>query len=168
MECELCGREGSCKAAVIDGVEMMVCINCLRRHGVEASSDGSKLTPVSEAQVVERLKRIKKIRERNIYEEKEVDRVLVRGWNDLIKKAREEKKLTREELGSRVNVKTSTMGKIENGDLRPPDKVVEKLEKILKIRLFEEIKEETPGQITGSPVARGLTIGDLIDNKKKN
>jgi putative transcription factor len=159
MQCELCGRECPCRPATIEGVRMMMCPDCLRQHGTSVKES---FEPSS---IVQRpiLGRIKKPRVKDVY--KDMDKELVSGWNDLIKNARKKKGLSREELGFRIGERTVTIGKIENGDLRPSDKVVGKLEKELGITLVEEVKNVSNVSV-GAQSGRGLTLGDFIKEEK--
>jgi putative transcription factor len=126
--------------------------------GVKASSETSTSTksPV--------LNKIKRPKVKDVY--KDMDKELVSGWNDLIKSARKKKGLTREELGFKIGERTVTIAKIENGDLRPSDKVVAKLEKELNINLVEEVSSVT-SVTTGSHHNNRLTLGDLIKKEDK-
>jgi putative transcription factor len=104
-------------------------------------------------------KRIKKPREKDVY--KDMTKELVSNWNKIIKNAREKKKLSREELGFKIGERTVTISKIENGELRPSDNMIKKLEKELGITLMEEVTSPPPYS-TGSRTGRGLTLGDFI------
>ena len=94
-----------------------------------------------------------------------MEKELVSDWNELIKNTREKKGLSREELGFRIGERTVTISKIENGDLRPSDKMIEKLEKELGITLFEKVTDIS--SIPGSSHSRGYTIGDFIKKEDK-
>jgi len=156
MQCELCGRNCDCKAANVDGVMMMLCPNCIR-HG--------EVIPTPKTQTVAQkpsLDRIKKPPVKDIY--KDMNKELVTGWNEKIKKAREKKGLTREELGFKIGERTVTISKIENGDLRPSDKMIEKLQKELGINLVEEITESS-ASLGGTRSSSRLTLGDFIKSK---
>ena len=87
---------------------------------------------------------------------------MVSGWNDVIKNARKNKGLSREELGFQIGERTVTIAKLENGDLRPSDKLVKKLEKILNITLVEAVKEVSTQPQRGMGSGSGLTLGDFI------
>ena len=158
MQCELCGRECHCHPATIDNVRMMLCPDCLKQHGksVKGSTISSQVTPL--------LSRIKKPKTKDVYEG--MNKELVSGWNNIIKNARQKKNLSREELGFRIGERTVTIAKIENGDLRPSDKVVEKLEKELDIKLIEDVKNVSNVSL-GSHQGRGLTLGDFIKKEEK-
>ena len=154
MQCELCGRECDCRPATIDGVNMMLCPSCMK-HGKRVTvSDES--SGVSKKPILERIKRPKV---KDVY--KDMDKELVSGWNDIIMSAREKKGLSREELGFIIGERTVTISKIENGDLRPSDKVAEKLEKELGITLFEQVRSVSTGE-GRSHSGGGLTLGDFI------
>jgi len=160
MQCELCGRECFCKPAMVDGVKMMLCPGCMR-HGKGIAQTPSNTNTATTDKTM--LQRIRKPKEKDVY--KDMDRELISNWNLIIKNAREKKKLSREELGFKIGERTVTISKIENGDLRPSDKVAEKLEKELEITLFEEVKE-TPSAVIGGHSKGGLTLGDFIKKEK--
>ena len=95
-----------------------------------------------------------------------MNKELVSNWNTLIKSAREKKGLTREQLGFKIGERTVTISKIENGDLRPSDKVIEKLEKELNIKLIEEVAD-MPASLTSNKSSGTLTLGDFIKKEDK-
>ncbi len=155
MQCELCGRESKgCREATVDSVSMMLCPDCIR-HGENVVQIK---TPTKVKSFISR--KAKKTTSKDIYDGMEKE--LVSNWHELIKKARKEKGLTREDLGFKIGERTVTISKIENGDLRPPDKMIAKLEKELGISLLEEVKKVS----TGGQVQRRMTLGDFI--KKEN
>ena len=157
MQCELCGRDCVCRPAIIDGVKMLVCPNCMR-HGkgiIEKKPSPSGPRPI--------YTNIKKPKVKDVY--KDMDKELISNWNDIIKDARKKKGLTREELGFKIGERTVTIAKIENGDLRPSDKMVKKLEKELGITLIEEVKS-APSISMGSSSRKGLTLGDFIKKEE--
>ena len=152
MQCELCGKEGECRSAIVDGVRMMLCPNCMR-HGKSVKD----AAPIDVQKSI--LGRIRRHREKDVYVE--MDRELVDGWNDLIRKARKKKGLSREELGFNISERTVTISKIENGDLRPSDEIVDKLEKKLGITLVGKV-EKVPTTPRGSKSGSSLTLGDFL------
>jgi putative transcription factor len=143
---------------MVDGVKMMLCPDCMQHgKGIAVSSKPE----ISNKPILERIKRPK---EKDVY--KDMNKELVANWNTIIKNAREKKGLSREELGFKIGERTVTISKIENGDLRPSDKVAEKLEKELDINLFEEVGG-TPAGFGGSHSRGGLTLGDFIKREDK-
>ena len=161
MQCELCGREGQgFRPAIVDGVEMVLCQNCMvHGKGIDRPTSRSDGTQSSI------LGRIKKPRVKDVY--KDMDEELISNWSDVIRNARKKKGLTREKLGFEIGERTVTISKIENGDLRPSDKVVKKLEKFLDIKLVERVKDVSPNTNRGSFTRTGLTLGDFIKTEKK-
>jgi putative transcription factor len=152
MQCELCGREcPTCHEAPVDGVPMMLCPQCARH------SEGS-IPPKTSAPIKSYIKiRSKRKQPKDIY--KNMEKELITNYNDVITEARKKKGLSREDLGFKIGERTVTIAKIENGDLRPSDKTIAKLEKELDITLLEEVKNIKPGQTTKG---NGLTLGDFI------
>ena len=158
MQCELCGMESSgCRPALVDDVRMMLCPGCMK-HGKGVK----EVAPVNVQKSI--LGRIRRPRERDVYVE--MDKALVSGWNDLIKKARKKKGISREKLGFNIGERTITISKIENGDLRPSDEVVGKLEKELGITLVEKAKE-VANIPSSSRSGSGLTLGDFLKTENK-
>ena len=154
MQCELCGRDCVCRPATVDGVRMMLCPGCMRYgQGVKVaeSTDVVTKTPI--------LNRIKRPKEKDVYEG--MDKELISNFNSVIKDARKKKGLSREELGFKIGERTVTIAKIENGDLKPSDKVASKLEKELGVTLFEKIDGVSPSSL-GSRSGSGLTLGDFV------
>jgi putative transcription factor len=159
MQCELCGNEcKDCKPATVDGVKMMLCPGCMRHgKGLRSSLQAEPRNVV--------LQRISRPREKDVFVN--MDKELVSKWNEKIKDARKKKGLTREQLGFNIGERTVTISKIENGDLRPSDKVITKLEKELEIKLIESVKEVPSTKSAGVNYGGGLTLGDFIKNEKK-
>jgi len=153
MSCELCGKENrGCRVALVEGVKMNLCPDCLKHHGAGVQESNHPSTNVQRAV----FKRARKSAPKDIY--KDMEKELVSNWSDVIKKARKKKGLTREELGFKIEERTVTISKIENEDLRPSDKIVKKLEKELGISLLEKVKEVT----TVHHSSKGMTLGDFI------
>ena len=156
MQCELCGKESrGCRDAVVDGVNMMLCQDCIKY--------GENATPVIKTPAnVKRFvaQRVRKSTPKDIY--KNMNKELISNWSEEIKKARKKKGLSRETLGFKIGERTVTISKIENGDLRPPDKLIAKLEKELGISLLEVVKKVT----TDRHARSGMTLGDFIKTEK--
>src|SRR4030043_1602168 len=100
MQCELCGRECACKSASIETARMMLCPDCLKHHGTEIKEEYKPSDNIQTSF----LGRIRKPTEKDVY--KDMNKELVSGWNDIIKKAREKKGLSREELGFKIGERT--------------------------------------------------------------
>ncbi len=103
-------------------------------------------------------------REKDIYTDKGMEKELVTNWNHLIENARKKKGITRERLGFKIGERTVTIAKLENGDLRPSDQIIAKLQKELGIILLEEVKTVPAAQQTRSSTT--FTLGDFIKPEK--
>lgn len=158
MQCELCGRESpGCRQAIIDGVDMILCPSCLTKHGQVGRTPSSPRQTIHQAIT----KRARRRQPKDIFNE--IKQELIDDWAETIQKARQKKGLSREQLGFNIGEPTSTIAKLEKGDLRPSDKMVKKLEKELDIHLTEEKqKQNTPVQQNFSG---GTTLGDFIKRK---
>ena len=155
MQCELCGREcPTCREAPVDGVPMILCPQCARHS--EGSIPSKTSLPIKRHIKTQP----KRVRPKDIY--KNMEKELITNYNDVITESRKKKGLSREDLGFKIRERTVTIAKIENGDLRPSDKTIAKLEKELGITLLEEVKTIKPGQTTKGS---GLTLGDFINNQ---
>lgn len=163
MPCELCGRE--CKGgkeAIIDGAKMFVCPDCIKY--AEDQIPEELVKPSHQLQTQRLIVKKTHKPERDIFKEKSMEKELVSNWNHLIEQARKKKNLTREDLGFKIGERTVTIAKLENGDLRPSDQTIAKLEKELGISLMEEIKTVPTG--TQTQVQSGYTLGDFIKTDK--
>jgi len=159
MQCELCGNECfKCFPSIVDGVRMMLCPGCMK-YGKSINEKKETIPNINQS--------IKTIVKRKIVKDVYVgmDKELISNWSEIIKNARMKKELSREELGFRIGERTVTIAKIENGDLRPSDKIAEKIEKELSIALFEKVKE-IPTK-TSNTHSSGLTLGDFIKSEDK-
>jgi len=160
MPCELCGREvQGCKLAIIDGAKIRVCPDCIKY--AESVPEQPKPTPPPVPVQRFLTQRPRHGQPKDIYKNMQPD--LVTDWHHKIEDARKRKNLTRQELGFRIGERTVTIQKIENGDLRPSDQVIAKLEKELQIKLLEAVTDEqptTPTKPTGTQPS--YTLGDFI------
>jgi putative transcription factor len=76
----------------------------------------------------------RRVVERDVYSEMP-DLELADDWARRIRVAREALGWTPEDLGRKLNEKKSVILKLESGSFRPPDALVGKLERLLKVRL---------------------------------
>ena len=162
MICELCGSDvPRTKFVKVENATMHVCSKCEKF----ASSDAVKTEKgqIMMPSVADRLaSRQKRQREKDIYgsgEEKE----LALDYPERIKKGRRRKGLTQEELAKQINEKKSVIIKVENGEMRPSDKLVRKLERALTMSL-KEIYESDAGT-EKQAYTQGMTLGDFIKHE---
>lgn len=158
MLCELCGREAPfLKDVVVEGTRLMVCPGCAKM-GTRYKEVHKE---IPKTLIEERLqRREKRSQPRDIY--RNMEETLAEDYPVRIKKARQKKGLTREEMGRQIKVKASVIGKLENGSLHPDDALRKKIERYLGISLLT--KAET-GMIQHKSSSRGMTLGDFIKIK---
>jgi putative transcription factor len=92
----------------------------------------------------------------------------VEDLGNVVRKAREARFLTREQLAEMVGEKVSTIRRIENNELKPSFELARKLEKALKVKLLVEATDEVFERVVTRAQRRGLTIGDVLREQLKN
>jgi putative transcription factor len=92
----------------------------------------------------------------------------VEDLGNVVRKAREARFLTREQLAEMVGEKVSTIRRIENNELKPSFELARKLEKVLKVKLLVEATDEVFERVVTRAQRRGLTIGDVLREQLKN
>ncbi len=155
MECEICGKEIRYRPVkiIVEGTELNVCNEC-RDHGVE---DVSTSMQHGVTRVVRKDRRPQQSKPIVFTEE------LVEGFNDIIKRERQKRGWSQEELAKRIQEKESLIRKIENAEITPEPDVVEKLERIFDIKLREKVQE-----VKLNPQKKLVpTLGDVVIIKKK-
>lgn len=149
MPCEICGRNVETKQAVVEGVMLDVCDDCSRFGNV-----------------VEIKKPVEKKEKKIIKEEIEEDiEVLVDGYPEIIKKARERKGLTQEKLARALAEKESIIQSVESGKIPLSFKLAKKLEQFLGIKLMDSVKQPHK-KVNLNFKSENITIGDLVKLKK--
>ena len=98
---------------------------------------------------------------------------IVRGGNELvsdyherIRLARQKMKLSQKDVSIQTKISVSELQSIETGKMRPPDKIIEKLEKFFDLKITEEVKAYRPQDQKKGPAFQ--TLGDIVVIKKKN
>ncbi len=154
MQCEICGRkiEGKPFKVVVEGSEVIVCSYC-RQFGVEKPSTVSQ--PGVTKVVLKKKKSVGKI---------EFKDVLVEDYNVIIRREREKRGWSQEKLAKMIKEKESLIKKIERGEIVPEPEVVEKLERVLNIKLRETVPDI---KIELNKRRQTLTLGDVVIVKKK-
>jgi len=150
--CELCGRlTDNLTEAIVEGAMLSICNNCVKFGNVIPIKKPAK------EQILPR---------KNIIIEKEPEEfeIIVSGYSQKVKQARENLSLKQEELAQKIAEKVSVIHKIESGHLRPSLALAKKLENFLNIKLIEKYKEEKTETINFKD--SNLTIGDLLKHKK--
>ena len=175
--CELCGAETGpdFKTGYVQGVEMILCENCYKQHakaGTDTSSKGSKSSQTNKNRKSKSRKRSKSKSSRSKSRTKGgrkgsgiTEQDIVMNYGEKVRKAREEKDLTQEEVGKKINEKASVIHRIESEHMEPSISLAKKLGKELGIKLvgkenmkYKKKEEESKGD--------DVTLGDVADIKK--
>jgi len=90
--------------------------------------------------------------------------VLVSNYNVLIRQARESMGLTQADVAKLIGEKESIVRRLESGRMAPTLELAKKLEKLLKIKLYEEVRQE---QESPKPHEFQLTLGDVAVIKER-
>ncbi len=164
MQCEICGAEirGKSFRIVVDRAELDVCDKC-KGFGKEVMprgpAGGYRGTPgpsgAPGATVARRPRR-------DVFDR--IKDELVENYAERIKKAREAKNMTDEQLASKTQSKVNIIRKVERGELIPEDALVKKIELALDIKLTEGVAEAERSSRKGE--SRVMTLGDLLKVKR--
>ncbi|QQG38448.1 MAG: TIGR00270 family protein [Candidatus Woesearchaeota archaeon] len=145
--CNLCGRESNLFKTNIEGTSLLVCKNC--------STFGEVIEKYEQEEVKE-LKRVNKfIEEETVY--------IIEDYATKIKTAREKLGLKQDEIARRIAEKESVIQKVESGHLEPSLDLAKKFERLFKIKLIQQTKENEEVKIDFKDKA--LTIGDVLKLK---
>jgi len=141
---------------------MMVCPSCAR-FGVEHVGAEGEVT--GRSRVVDSLqRRAARSRERDVFAEMGTE--LAADYGERIRKARQRKGLTVEDLAKKLNEKATFLSKVELGQQRPSDDLAKRLERELGITLREAPEATAASPPPGGKKAGGpVTLGDLLKEK---
>jgi len=163
VNCEVCGRQimGKPYRAVIEGAKMVVCGNCAKLGSAYWEEKPQR-----------RVKRIAKPLPRiSVSRKKQPPALtealeLVDDFSLRIRRAREGKGLSHEDLGKKIGEKVSVLRKIESGKMTPDHMLAEKLQHALRIKLLVPPTEpKVPSGALSHP--REATLGDVARLKKR-
>jgi putative transcription factor len=139
MLCEMCGKDVESTSRVrIERSVLSLCPDCARfgkaldpPPAPAASAPASFGRPGGASRTGGGPRRLE---ERDLYQEiGEME--LAPDWAKRIRVAREGLHWTPEDLGKKLNEKKSVVLKLESGGFRPPDDLVRRVERLLKVRL---------------------------------
>lgn len=152
MRCELCGGQirGRAYLGIVDRAEMILCEKCVKRASRVYGPLGQVGVSSRPAQKVRPPRRVRE----------NVSMEVVEDYARIIKEARERAGLTRDALAAVLGVKVSVIRRIEEGALTPPIDLARKMERVLKIKLVEEVIDERLGK-GGEAGAWEETLGDV-------
>ena len=151
--CELCGKKAASLRAEIEGTMMAVCADCSRFGSVKGKTN---------VRIV--------IKDTKPAEEELPSYIFVDGYGKIVKDAREKLGLSQEDFAKKISEHKSLIHQVESEHLKPNMDFARKLERALKIKIFDEVKND---KITSTvkvgksrEKAEGLTFGDFIKNRK--
>ena len=162
MECEICGKpvpEHNPIRAKIEGSVMVVCKECSKLGKIQKA-------PPKPKYVQQKNKKQKATPKRNYSRQDEPSEELIENYNDEIRKARESKNWSREDLGKKINERVSVINRIESGKMTPDIKLTKKLEKALNIKLLEKVNNVDLNQFINSSSGE-RTLGNIMKIKRK-
>ncbi len=159
--CELCGIEGvGTKKAKVSSSELDCCNRCISSNALEVvfvrKTIDREIEPIS--QITGKGVLGIDIMSNNSKE-------LAPDFHLRIRKAREQRGFSTNDLARRINEKAAIVQKAEDG-ARPTDALLEKISKELGIELFFERSSENYRQISNN-LEREMTISDLSNQAKE-
>ena len=163
MECEICGKpvpENNPIRAKIEASVMVVCKECSKLGKIQ------KAPPKPKFVKQERSKKQTKTRTKNYSRRDEPTDELIEDFGAEIRKAREAKNWSREDLGKKINERVSVITRIETGKMTPDNKLTKKFEKALNIKLLEEIDNVDLNQFINNSSGE-RTLGNIMKIKRK-
>ncbi|MGC8649251.1 MAG: multiprotein bridging factor aMBF1 [Candidatus Micrarchaeia archaeon] len=153
-ECELCGKKTDVVyIAEVEGVEFRLCAACANGKKVIKTE---RVEPKTTIKANQKTKATTKTFEKRISRE---DMELIDNYSETIRKARENMKLPIPVLAEMISEKEHLLMKIEEGKAVPPLKLIDKLEKTLRIKLLKP--PENLDQSNFKNTNENITIGDL-------
>jgi putative transcription factor len=159
MDCEICGSEikDNPTRVTVEGTVLDVCSKCAH-YGKPQDKwmpVSRKMTPTEKVIVSYKPKR-------DAFDK--LDDEINSDYAQIIRKARESRGLTIEDLGAKMMEKATLIRKIERKELIPEDTIRKKLETTLNIKLTEKVSSKDQ---RGGGFIRGTTLGDVAIIRKK-
>ena len=163
MECEICGKEvpeNNPIRAKIEGSVMVVCKECSKLGKIQKAPPKPKFVKQNKN------KRPATTRNKAYSRNDEPSEELIEDFSIEVRKAREARNWSREDLGKKINERVSVINRIETGKMTPDTKLTKKLERTLDIKLLEKVDNIDLNQfMSGSSGER--TLGNIMKIKRK-
>ena len=163
MECEICSKpvpENNPIRAKIEGSVMVVCKECSKLGTVQKAPPKPKYVKQNKG------KKPANTRKRNYSRNDEPSEELIEDFSFEVRKAREAKDWSREDLGRKINERVSVITRIETGKMTPDTKLTKKLEKALNIKLLEKVDNVDLNKFINSSSGE-RTLGNIMKIKRK-
>jgi putative transcription factor len=162
LSCEMCGKSLPLVATIeVEGARMRVCQGC-QRFGRVVPQPGPAAGPARQEMASRLARRQTRMTEKPVPLETEED--LVEDFGERVRKAREQKRLSLDDVARAINEKKSLLHKIETEHFFPDLHVTKKLEAALGVSLRERVEAVHTEKLRPRG---GLTIGDLIRMQKE-
>jgi len=146
MDCEICGQPTRELFLIsVEGTKLQVCRIC--------STYGTFISQVKETPLERTI----------VISEEEPETDIVDGYAELIRTSRERLGLNQEEFAKKINENLNVIKKIEKGRMIPTEKLAAKLERLFKIRLFQQVKRQS---IEKKKIDTSLSVEDVAVVKK--
>ena len=163
MECEICGKpvpEHNPIRAKIEGSVMVVCKECSKLGKIQ------KAPPKPKFRKQDKSKKTNNSKNSAYSRNDEPSEELIEDYELAVRKARESKDWSREDLGKKINERVSVITRIETGKMTPDIKLTKKLEKALNIKLLEKVNNVDLNQFVNSQTGE-RTLGNVMKIKRK-
>ena len=163
MECEICGKEvpeHNPIRAKIEGSVMVVCKECSKLGTIQKAPPKPKFRKQTKS------KNSNNTKNKNYSRNDEPTEELIEDFEMAVRKAREAKNWSREDLGKKINERVSVITRIETGKMTPDTKLTKKLEKTLNIKLLEKVNNVDLNQFINSSSGE-RTLGNVMKIKRK-
>ncbi len=163
MECEICGKpvpENNPIRAKIEGSVMVVCKECSKLGKIQKAPPKPKFVKQTGN------KKSTNTRNRSYSRNDEPTEELIEDFDLKIRRARESKDWSREDLGKKINERVSVITRIETGKMTPDLKLTKKFEKTLNIKLLEKTENIDLNQFVSSSTGE-RTLGNIMKIKRK-
>ena len=175
MDCEICGVEirGKPQQVMVERSVLHVCAKCARLgtqvcEPVPPEPQTPHVAPMAYSQPKTASKpRTGTPRPASRRPTRSAEREVADDYSERLRLARQKAGLSQEELAKKVMEKVNIVKQLERGDLFPEDEVRRKLERALGISLLETELESEPTSREDARGDGGLTLGDLIQIRKK-
>ena len=149
MNCELCGlSDTKFYTTELEGATMVLCQTCSKYGRVIGEVKDEKKSNFSKSMTISTV----------------IERELKSGYQKLISDALTAENTSIDELAQRIKVSPQELRKIINGKLMPQESIAEKLEKALKISLFENVVTS----YKNGGEENHLSFSDVVNLKHKN
>ncbi|MCL2863576.1 MAG: multiprotein bridging factor aMBF1 [Methanimicrococcus sp.] len=167
-ECEICGKKMKTPtvAVKVEGAEFKACPECMklgtvieRKPPQTTGKAGGTLAPIRYGPAPGTAPKAKP---KNYFAGLENE--IVEDYDVVIKKAREAKGLSQEDLALKMKEKAALIKKIERKEIHPEESIIKKFEKELNIKLTEAFES---GETFQHRKSNETTLGDIAFVKKK-